>query len=215
MTLTTSPAPSSATPGAASDALGCLRLPHELRLTPEQFALVCAENREAVLELAADGRVIAMTPTGSETGARNSRLEMRLLLWADQQGGWKVCGSSSGFRLPDGSVLSPDASLIRLDRWQSLTVGERRSFAPLCPDLVVELASPSDEGPRGLSALRRKMASYQANGARLGWLLIPHEQAVEVWPASGAPQRLEQLQVLEATPEFPGLQLQLAEIWAG
>ena len=55
---------------------------------------------------------------------------MCLLLWADQQGGWKVCGSSSGFRFPDGSVLSPDASLIRLDRWQSLTVGERRSFAP-------------------------------------------------------------------------------------
>lgn len=177
--------------------------------------MVCAENREADLELDADGRLIALTPTGSEPGARNSRLEMRLLLWADQQGGWKVCGSSSGFRLPDGSVLSPDASLIRLDRWQSLTVGEHRSFAPLCPDLVVELASANDEGPRGVSALREKMATYMANGARLGWLLLPHEQAVEVWPASGAPQRLEQLQVLEATPEFPGLQLQLAEIWAG
>jgi Uma2 family endonuclease len=215
MSFTTSPAPSSAAPGAAFDALGCLRLPHELRLTPEQFALVCAENREAVLELAADGRVIAMTPTGSETGARNSRLEMRLLLWADQQGGWKVCGSSSGFRLPDGSVLSPDASLIRLDRWQSLTVGERRSFAPLCPDLVLELASPSDEGPRGVSALREKMAAYKANGARLGWLLLPHEQAVEVWAATGSPQRLDAAEVLDAGSEFPGLQLQLAEIWAG
>jgi Uma2 family endonuclease len=182
---------------------------------PQQFELLCAENREAVLELAADGRVIPMTPTGSETGARNSRLEMRLLVWADQQGGWKVCGSSSGFRLPDGSVLSPDASLVRLDRWQALTPEQRRGFAPLCPDLVVELTSPSDEGPRGLSALRHKMAAYQANGARLGWLLIPHEQAVEVWPASGDPRRLERIDVLEASPEFPALQLQLAEIWAG
>jgi Uma2 family endonuclease len=59
------------------------------------------------------------------------------------------------------------------------------------------------------------MASYQANGARLGWLLLPHQQAVEVWPASGVSQRLEQIDVLEATPDFPGLQLQLAEIWAG
>ncbi len=158
MILTTSPAPSSAAPGAAFDLLGSLRLPHELRLTPEQFALVCSENREAVLELAADGRVIAMTPTGSETGARNSRLEMRLLLWADQQGGWKVCGSSSGFRLPDGSVLSPDASLIRLDRWQSLTDIES-IFATLCPDLVMELVNSSDEGPRGVFALRQKMAA--------------------------------------------------------
>jgi len=108
MTLTTRP--------VTFDSLAPLRLPPDLRLTPEQFALVCTENWEAVLELAADGRLISMPPTRSETGARNARLEMRLLLWADQQGGWKVCGSSSGFRLPDGSVFSPDASVIRLDR---------------------------------------------------------------------------------------------------
>jgi Uma2 family endonuclease len=202
MTLTTSPAPA-------------LRLPPDLHLTPEQFELVCAENRDAVLELAADGRVIAITPTGSETGARNSELLFQLKLYTNRVGGWKVFDSSSGFRLPDGSVVSPDASLVVLDRWQALSTAERRSFAPLCPDLVVELASPSDEGPRGVSALRQKMASYQANGARLGWLLLLHQQAVEVWPASGASQRLEQIDVLEATPDFPGLQLQLAEIWAG
>jgi Uncharacterized protein conserved in cyanobacteria len=126
-----------------------------------------------------------------------------------------VFGSSSGFRLPDSSVLSPDASVVRLNRWQALTPEQRRGFAPLCPDLVVELASPSDEGARGLTALRQKMAAYQANGARLGWLLIPHDQAVEVWSASGEPQRLEGCERLEAGPEFPGLQLQLSEIWAG
>jgi len=201
MTLTTSPATT-------------LRLPRDLRLTPEQFELVCAENRDAVLELAADGRVIAMTPTGSETSGRNSELLYQLQTFARASGGWKVFESSGGFRLPDGSIVSPDASLVRLDRWRALNPDQRRSFAPLCPDLVVELASPSDEGPLGVSALRKKMASYQANGARLGWLLLPHEQAVEVWTASGFPQRMEQLEVLEATPEFPGLQLQLAEIWA-
>ena len=82
-------------------------------LTAEQFAALCQANPNAVLELDASGRLIHMTPTGSETGARNSRLVMRLLLWADQQGGWMVFDSSSGFRLPDGSVLSPDASLVR------------------------------------------------------------------------------------------------------
>lgn len=207
MTLTTSPAP--------FDLLAPLRLPHELRLTPEQFELVCAENREAVLELAADGRVIAMTPTGSEAGSRNGELFFQLKLYAKLSGEWKAFDSSTGFRLPDGSVVSPDASLLRLERWQALSPEERRSFSPLCPDLVVELASPSDEGPRGLTALRQKMAAYQANGARLGWLLIPHDQAMEVWPASGAPQRLASADVLNAGAEFPGLQLQLAEIWAG
>ena len=202
MTLTTSPATT-------------LRMPPDLRLTPEQFELVCAENREAVLELTADGRVIALTPTGSETGSRNGELFFQLKLYAKLSGEWKVFDSSTGFRLPDGSVVSPDASLLRLERWQALSPEERRSFSPLCPDLVVELASPSDEGPRGLSALRRKMAAYQANGARLGWLLIPQDQAVEVWPASGSPHRLASADVLDAGAEFPGMQLQLAEIWAG
>jgi len=191
-----------------------LRFPSGLRLTPEQFALVCAENREAVLELAADGHVIAITPTGSETSGRNSELVFQLQRFAKAGGAWKVFESSGGFQLPDGSVVSPDASLVRLDRWQALSADERRRFAPLCPDLVVELASPSDEGPRGLSALRRKMANYQRNGARLGWLLLPEEHAVEVWPSAGDPQRLENPAALSATPEFPGLTLQLAEIWA-
>ena len=215
MTLVTSPAPTHSASSASFDALASLRFPADLRLTPEQFELVCAENREAVLELDAEGRLIAMTPTGSETGSRNGELFFQLKVFANRAGGWKAFDSSTGFRLPDGSVFSPDASLIRLDRWQALSPDERRGFAPLCPDLVAELASPSDEGPRGLTALRTKMAAYQANGARLGWLLIPQEQAVEVWPASGEPQRLEQIQILETTAEFPGLQLQLGEIWAG
>jgi Uma2 family endonuclease len=204
-----------APPAAPADALAPLRLPADLRLNPEQFAALCQANPNAVLELDASGRLIHMTPTGSETGARNSRLVMRLLLWADQQGGWRVFDSSSGFRLPDGSVLSPDASLVQHERWQALTPEQRRGFAPLCPDLVVELASPSDEGPRGLTALRRKMNAYQANGAQLGWLLIPDQQAVEIWPASGGgdPQRLEAATELDAGPLFPGLRIDLREIW--
>lgn len=80
---------------------------------------------------------------------------------------------------------------------------------------MVELAIPSDEGPRSLPALLSKMATYQAKGVRLGWLLIPHHQAVEVWPATGDPHRFERISVLEAGPEFPALQLQLDEIWEG
>jgi len=192
-----------------------LQLPADLKLTPEQFAQVCAANPEAVLELSADGQLITMTPTGSETGSRNSRLVMRLQLWADRAGGWKVFDSSTGFALPDGSVLSPDAALIELERWQALSTEQRRGFAPLCPDLVVELASPSDQGPRGAAALRDKMARYQANGARLGWLLLPDEQAVEVWAGSGQPTRHGQAQQLQGGAEFPGLKLDLSEIWAG
>lgn len=208
MTLATMPA----------DALAPLLLPESLRLTAEQFEAVCRANPHAVLELDANGQLIQMTPTGSETGSRNQALGA--LLWiAVRESGLplKLFDSSTGFRLPDGSVLSPDASLVRLDRWQALTPQERRGFAPLCPDLVVELASPTDEGPRGLTALRRKMAAYQANGAQLGWLLVPEERLVEIWPrlGGGDPQRFSAASQIDAGPLFPGLKIELQEIWEG
>ena len=191
----------------------------DLHFTPEQFAELCQANPEAVLELAADGSLILMTPTGSETGARNGELFFQIKAWARASGRWKAFDSSTGFRLPDNSVLSPDAALVALDRWQALSDAERRGFAPLCPDLVVELASPSDEGPRGLTALRQKMAAYQRNGARLGWLLIPAEQAVEIWgplaDSPAQPRRLEAATRLDGNPQFPGLAVELEEIWAG
>ena len=202
-----------APPAPRADALAPLQLPPDLCLSPEQFAAVCAANPEAVLELDAAGHLIHMTPTGGETGARNSRLLMRLLAWADQLGGWQVFDSSTGFRLPDGSVLSPDASLVRLERWQALTPEQRRSFPPLCPDVVVELASPSDQGPRAVAALRQKMAAYQANGAQLGWLLIPEERAVEVWPVASEPHRIEAATLLDGGQLLLGLRIELQDIW--
>ena len=103
----------------------------------------------------------------------------------------------------DGSVLSPDASLLRLVRWDALTAEQRRGFPPLCPDLVVELASTSgasaaDEGPAGLAA-------------------DPRTAGGGVWCAGGGascePQRLEAASELDAGPLFPGLRLDLQEIW--
>ena len=84
---------------------------------------------------------------------------------------------------------------------------------------MVELVSASDEGPRGAEALRRKMAAYLANGAQLGWLLFPEQQAVEIWQAEAegpvpAPRRLEPASLLEGGSLFPGLVLELEEIWA-
>ncbi|MEB3318163.1 MAG: Uma2 family endonuclease [Cyanobacteriota bacterium] len=195
-----------------------IALSGRLRLTPEEFAEVCAANPDAVLELAADGSLIPMTPTGGDTGARSADLLFQIQSWARASGEWKAFDSSTGFRLPDGSVLSPDASLVALERWQALSAEERRGFAPLCPDLVAELASPSDAGPRGLTALRQKMAAYQRNGARLGWLLIPDARAVEVWgpleAGADITPRIAPASLLTADPLFPGLTIQLEAIWA-
>ena len=192
-----------------------LTLPRSLTLTPAQFAEVCAANPEAVLELDALGQLIEMTPTGSASGARNQTLGALLWLAIEQSRlPLKLFDSSTGFLLPDGSIRSPDASVVRLERWQGLSEAEREGFAPLCPDLVVELASPSDEP----QALRRKLAAYMANGASLGWLLLPQTRTVEVWntgatEAANSPLVLNDPSRLEAGLEFPGLVIDPRRIW--
>ena len=193
-----------------------LLLPWDLRLTPEQFERVCQANPEAVLELTAEGLLIVMTPTGGETSSRNGQLLYQLQVFCRRHKGWRLFDSSGGFRLPDGSVLSPDAALVLEQRWLAITSEQRRGFPPLCPDLVVELASPSDEGPRGLTALRRKMDLYQANGARLGWLLLPQERAAEIWRGGqqGRGERQVNASRLEGSELVEGLGLDLEEIWA-
>ncbi len=138
---------------------------------------------------------------GGNTDARNQTLGALLWLAIEQSRlPLKLFDSSAGFLLPDGSVRSPDASVLRLERWQTLSKAERDGFPPLCPDLVVELAA------------------YMANGASLGWLLLPQSRTVEVWKAGAAetansPLVLSDPARLEAGPEFPGLVIDPRRIW--
>ena len=95
-----------------------------------------------------------------------------------------------------------------------MSEAEREGFAPLCPDLVVELASPSDEP----QALRHTLAAYMANGASLGSLLLPQNRTVEVWTATQTRGAIPAFVLsdpprLEAGPAFPGLVIDPRRIW--
>ena len=144
-----------------------LTLPRMLTFTPSQFAEVCDANPEAVLELDADGTLIEMTPTGGSTSARKSALLFQLQAWARTTGDWIVGDSSAGFRLPDGSVRSPEASLVRLDRWRALSDAERDGFPPLCPDLVVQKAALKTIALAIRDALRTKLFPQELIPARI------------------------------------------------
>lgn len=64
-----------------------------------------------------------------------------------------------------------------LTRWQGLTKREQERYPPLCPDFVGEIVGP----PLGLAELQKKMREYIDNGARLGWLIDPESNRVEVY----------------------------------
>ncbi|HAJ63028.1 MAG TPA: hypothetical protein DCP31_30500, partial [Cyanobacteria bacterium UBA8543] len=154
-----------------------LKVPPAVGLTDEQFYQLCVANEQWRLELTAEGELIIMPPTGGESGIRNADLTTDLNLWNRQTRLGKVFDSSTEFRLPNGAKRSPDASWVILERWDALPAHDRKRFPPLCPDFVIELRSETDS----LKDLRAKMQEYQANGARLGWLIDPQTPLVEIY----------------------------------
>src|SRR5260221_4192849 len=103
-------------------------------LTDDLFMRLCQDNPELRLELTAQGELIIMPPTGSETGWRGNEVSVSLTAWAKIDGTGLVFDSSTGFTLPNGAKRSPDVSWVRRTRWSALTKEQRREFAPLCPD---------------------------------------------------------------------------------
>ncbi|ELR96511.1 Uma2 family endonuclease [Gloeocapsa sp. PCC 73106] len=178
-------------------------------LTDEQFFILCQNNPELRFELTATGQLIIMPPTGSETSDRNAELTYQLRSWSRQTQLGKSFDSSGGFKLPNGAERSPDASWVKMERWNALTQAEKERFAPLCPDFVVELVSPSDSIPK----TQAKMREYIDNGAKLGWLINRLQQQVEIYRSHQEVQILQNPLTLSGEDILPGFVLDLAEIW--
>ncbi len=105
----------------------------------------------------------------------------QLYRWNEAGGLGVVFDASTGFKLPDGSVLAPDAAFLRSERWQALSPEEQEGFPPLAPDAVFEVRSRSQI----LEELRAKAAWYLKNGVCLVVLLDPYAHRVEVFRPGG------------------------------
>ena len=189
-----------------------LELPKSLKLyvTQEQFEILAASNRELQLERTAQGELIVNPPTGWETGEQNSSISGELYVWwrnAGEPG--KVFDSSTGFILPNSANLSPDASWVSQERWDALNEEQKRMFANICPDFVVELRSHSDT----MKSLREKMQEYMDNGARLGWLINPKTRKVEVYRVGLDVEILSNPTELSGETVLPGFVLELHRVW--
>jgi Uma2 family endonuclease len=181
----------------------------QLIVTPEQFIEIAIANRDLKLERTATGELIVMPPTGSDTGAKNSDINGQLWFWNHQTKLGKTFDSSTGFHLPNGADRSPDAAWIRQERWQQLTPEQQASFAPICPDFVIELRSKTDS----LKTLQEKMEEYIENGVCLGWLIDRKHQTVSIYRQNQNIETLEQPSSLSGEDILPGFILDLTEIW--
>lgn len=122
-----------------------------------------------------DGGVV-MSPTNFPTELVKLRLAMALGTWADAHG-YLAFGSSGGLKLSNGDVLSPDGGLLSRERWDAASPEVRKGYSRIVPDVIVELASPSDSRRR----LREKCARWHRDGARFVVMIDPEDESVETW----------------------------------
>jgi Uma2 family endonuclease len=146
-------------------------------LSDEQFYQLCQNNRELQFERTPKGDLIIMPPVGGESGNREADFIIDLGIWNRQTGLGYTFSSSTLFNLPNGGNRSPDAAWIQKKRWEALTPQQRSKFPPIAPDFIIELRSATDD----LDILRNKMQEYMDAGVRLGWLINPQLQQVEIY----------------------------------
>ncbi len=178
-------------------------------LTDEAFYQLCLANPDLKFERSAKGELIVMSPTGGESGRRNADITIDLGLWNRETQLGYTFDSSTCFKLPNGAERSPDAAWIRRDRWDALSPDDQQKFPPLTPDFVIELRSATDN----LAALQAKMQEYQDNGVRLGWLINPQDQTVEIYRPGRSVEIQEGISQVSGEDVLPGFSLELSRIF--
>jgi len=180
-----------------------------ISMTDEQLFEFCQLNKDFRIERKANGEIVIMSPTGSETEERNFDLIGQLWCWTKLDGTGVGFGSSGGFTLPSGAVRSPDAAWIKKTDWEAIPAELRKKFAPICPEFVVELRSESDS----LKVLQDKMEEYINNGSKLGWLIDRKERIVYIYRPEIAVEKLDNPSKLSGEDILSGFVLDLSSIW--
>jgi Uma2 family endonuclease len=179
-----------------------------LTVTPEQFDDLCIDNPDLRLELTPNRELIVMAPAGGESSKKNNDLSGQIWYWNRQTNLGETFDSSGGydFTALGGGKPAPDASWIEKSRLAGVNIV---GFIPVVPDFVLELRSATD----GLKPLQEKMREYQRLGVRLGLLVNPKNQQVEIYRPGQEPEILESPISIDCNEVMPGFILSMDRIW--
>jgi Uma2 family endonuclease len=179
-------------------------------LTDDELMAFSRATEPYRIEQNAEGEIIVMTPVGGEGGNLEGRIVRELGNWTEESGHGVYFGPNTGFRLPDSSVLSPDAAWVPIEQWNSLSRPQRQRFLPFCPAFLIELRSPSDPAIE----LEEKMTRWMSNGAQLAWLIDPIRKLAIVYRPGRQPETLIQPTFLYGEEPVSGFRLEMQRFWA-
>jgi Uma2 family endonuclease len=178
-------------------------------MTDEELLRFCAENELARIERDANGELIIMSPVGFDGAGVEGDVYGELRDWAKRDGRGKAYGPNAGVTLPDTSVRAADASWVSWNRINSLSAEERKGYARICPEFVIEVRSASDR----LKDMHEKMEMWLTNGVELAWLVDPLRKAVEIYRPGREPEVLVGGSAVEGEGPVAGFVLELGRVW--
>jgi Uma2 family endonuclease len=156
------------------------------------------------------GELVLMSPSGSLHAIVAASVAGILYDYVAQHKlGW-VFGAEGGFQIghdPD-TVRAPDVAFVRADRMPATVPG---GFFPGPPDLAVEVLSPHDRASEVLA----KVSDWLDAGCRKVWVVDPETRNVAVYAPKAETLILRRSDVLSDEDIFPGLRIEVREIFPG
>ncbi|MDQ6762071.1 MAG: Uma2 family endonuclease [Bacteroidota bacterium] len=176
-------------------------------MSDKEFLDFCLQNKMLRVERDENKQIIIMAPTTSSTGIINASLISKLIVWNEKKKLGFCFDSVAGFTLSDRSVRSPDASWVNAKKWNQLTDLQKDSFAPICPDFVIELKSKSDNH----KYLTAKMDKWIKNGCAFAWLINPENKTAFIFRKDGSMNEVYDFKnILSGEDVLPGFKLDLS-----
>ncbi len=177
------------------------------KMSQKEFEEFCKHNPGLQLEREPDGKIWIMPPVHLDSGFYEGEVFAELKIYSRKDGRGRAYSPSTGFRLPDGSTRSADASWVSNQQLDKLSPKERKSFARVTPEFVIEVRSDTDSLPK----LKRKMVeAWIGNGVQLAWLIDPLERKAYIYRADGSVEVVPDFEVsLNGEKVLPGFKLDL------
>ncbi len=155
------------------------------------------------------GELRMMSPSGFQHGDIVARATMQIARFVMERDLGVVLGAETGFKLfsdPD-TVRAADVAFVRKDRLPP--VNERKAFAPMAPDLVVEVLSPND-APADVKA---KIRDYLQAGVCTIWVLDPDTKSVTEHRRNDEIKTIAADQDLDGGDVLPGFTCSVAALF--
>ena len=150
-----------------------------------------------------------MRPSGSQSSAKNFWIDLEFGKWLEQTGAGTPLESNGRVTLPDGSVRAADLAWITESKWSAVHPRQKERYAPVTPDFVIELRSPTDR----LETLSEKMAMWMRNGVELAWLMNPTERTATIDRRNRGPELLDTISHVAGEGPVAGFVLPLERIF--